>query len=40
MDKRNSNFLKNILINVFFVTLAELVERYNLRKQNINNGDV
>lgn len=35
MDKRNSNFLKNILINVFFVTLAELVERYNLRKQNI-----
>lgn len=35
MDKRNSSFLKNILINVLFVTLAELVERYNLKKQNI-----
>ncbi len=35
MDKRNSSFLKNILINVLFVTLAELVERYKLKKQNI-----
>jgi hypothetical protein len=35
MDKRNSSFLKNILINVLFVTLAELVERYNLKKQNM-----
>jgi hypothetical protein len=35
MDKKNSNFLKNILINVFFVTLAELVERYNLKRQNM-----
>lgn len=35
MNKRNSSFLKNILINVLFVTLAELVERYNLKKQNI-----
>ena len=35
MNKRNYSFLKNILINVLFVTLAELVERYNLKKQNI-----
>lgn len=33
MDKRNFNLLKNIFINVIFVTIAEFIERLNLKRQ-------